>query len=356
MEYPLSYYKYKEFPALDKEELTLICNGALDLVLIEDASEVIRLALHRENIFEKILENIVSTNPDYEFIRSETFPFYMNYNTKQKHYPDRNPSSLADKEMYNETINSYREVLENINKNKKLVTILGTSLGNSGGHYAAFHYENGIVSIFDSMQIENKRTARSGYKSLGYYTAYFIQLAQDLFPKSQVIVPDCIKDQLAIQLTGGFSEGQPLAVRDSTKLADKDKILLSIQSTESQNHFCYLWAIWYIHLKVSDISVEDVMNKLFTKIDPLVSIKRYAWCLVELLKIKIDPRFQKFFYAHFLSIWSNVPLGNKLSHNFARYSISRPKKCANISDVLLESLTPIKLIREENTPIPKGFC
>jgi len=354
--YPLSYYKYEEFPALDKVEIELICKkNAFDLVLIEDASEVLRIALQAEEVFENILKEIVSTNPDYEFVRSETFPFYLNFTTRNKYYPNMKPSSRTDKERYDDLVEEYKNSVEN-KINKKLVTILGVSLGEHGGHYAAFLYENGIVSIFDSMQIESKRTSRSPIKSLGFYTPFFIQLAQDIFPKSEVHVPECVKAELSAQLTGGFPSNQPLEVQKTRKKSEEEKKWLSIQSTESQNHFCFLWAIWYIHLKFIDTKFEDVMNKLFVKLDPLVVIKRYAWCIVQFLKIHIDKRFMKFFNDHFLAIWSNIPLDNKLSPNFGKYLIPQPKQCKTINDAILESVTNVGVKLTTNTPVPKGIC
>ena len=348
MNYPLSYYEFKDFPPLDEEEIELICKyDALDLVLLENANEALRIAIQSEGVFEYILENIVSLNPEYSYVRSETFPFYVNSILKQKYFDDIFPVPKENKREYASLVQNYRK---EINLNKKLVMLIGVSLGTDGGHYAAFHYYKGTVEIFDSMQTTNK-DKKSSHKSLGYYTPFFVQLAKDLFPGSKVHVPDCVKEEIALQLTGGFSGNEPLAVNRS-KLSAEKKRILSIQSSESQNHFCYLWSLWYIHLRISGKNLSDIIN-IFEKVDPLVVIKRYAWCLIQTLKIEIDSRWKQFFYTHFLYIWSNNPLGNKLSFNFSRYKIPEPKSCV---DALYESLQHIQLQLEENTPIPDDVC
>lgn len=64
----------------------------------------------------------------------------------------------------------------------------------------------------------------------------------------------------------------------------------------------------------------------------------------------------KFFNTHFLDIWSNVPLNEKLSLNFGRYSIPKPRECKSMNDVILESVTSVKLALMDKTSIPKGIC
>ena len=84
MNYPLDYLDSANFGFIDEDERDLICkHGALDLVLIENASELLRRAIQNQDVIENILANIVALNKDYSYIRSESFPFYVNEENKK---------------------------------------------------------------------------------------------------------------------------------------------------------------------------------------------------------------------------------------------------------------------------------
>ena len=353
---PLDYLYPEVFGAIDKEEKDLICKlGALDLVLIENASDVATKTIQGGGYIEYILKSIVSSyKTGYVHLPSETFPFYLTPENKDTYFKDAFIDAGFDKANYIKLVKNYRKIIGN-SKSKKIVTVLGLDLGEDGGHYAAFHYDKNVVSIFDSMQVENTKDDKN-FKSIGYYTPYFIQLAGDLFPSAKIVVPDCIKSELSTQFTGGFGGNLPLAVSEAKGLAKRKQKLISIQATESQNHFCYMWSIWWIHLRVAGYSFQKVLDMLKTT-DPLTVIKRYIWCVIHVLKIPLfDKRFKSFFEKHFLSIWSNYPLEDKLSIKFARYKLPAINPCINLSDALLHSINPIKLIPEPNTPVPKELC
>lgn len=88
---PLSLIDPKEFGELGEDEKELICNyKALDLVLIENASEKFRQIMHAKGVLEATLEAIIdqSTRRDVNYLRSETFPFYMPLAMSRRHYPE----------------------------------------------------------------------------------------------------------------------------------------------------------------------------------------------------------------------------------------------------------------------------
>ena len=197
------------------------------------------------------------------------------------------------------------------------------------------------------------QTTQNGVTT-GYYTPYFIQLAYDIFNPKNVVVPDCIEEKLSLQITGGFPLNYPLAVEKS-RLDAKTKIILSEQSTESQNHFCYLWAIWWIHLQINKISLSQVLT---TAVDPLVMIKTYGWCILKILNLDekiFDMGHLEFFNYHFPAIWDNIPSGNKLSRKFGRYLINTDD-CEDIDDALRKSISVKPPILVDNSPVPQDLC
>jgi hypothetical protein len=351
LNYPLSILN-GEIP--DQEEMDLICKyGALDLVLIEGASDLIGDVI--KNNLELILEKIVlaSNNKNVEYMRSETFPFYVNQDVKHKYF--LKDETVKNSDEYFQLVSEYREEFLS-KKQKDIVTVLALNLGNEG-HYAAVYYSNDTVYLFESMSVKIHPTHRykydSSYKSAGYYTPYYVSLAKDIFSPRKITVPDCISEELSLQFTGGFPSHMPLKVRTSNKTKEEQR-LLSIQSTESQNHFCYLWAIWWLHLRLVDMNFETNI-KIFNKLDPLVAIKRYAWCILVSLNLLAEIENKDFFKKHFMSIWSNVPLTDKLSLQFGRYDIPLPK-CSNILDAITQSVIVVPLNRVENTPVPSDLC
>ena len=253
---PLDYLYPEVFGAIDKEEKDLICKlGALDLVLIENASDVATKTIQGKGNIEYILKNIVhSYKTGYVHLPSETFPLYLTQENKKKYFEDDFIDAEFDKENYFKLVKNYRKAIEK-SKSKKIVTVVGLDLGEEGGHYASFHYDKNVLSIFDSMQVENINENKN-FKSIGDYTPYFIQLAGDLFPDAKVVVPDCIKSELSTQFTGGFGGHIPFALSQAKGLTERKQRLISIQATESQNHFCYMWAIWWIHLRVDGYSFQ----------------------------------------------------------------------------------------------------
>lgn len=353
---PLDYLYPDEFGEMDEGEEELICEyNALDLVLLENASELFRMAVQEEGVIEKILKTLVEAysedNPKLHYLYSNTFPFYVSQNLKNKFYKSDTVSSINKEREYRKNVKNYRK---HINPNKDYVSVVAVDLEEFGGHYAAFHYSNGVVTLFDSMQAnipeKEKKLYPTTIKSSSYYTPYFSQLVSDIFPGATVNVPDCIKDELSLQYTGGFPETLPYSL-ERQKVPAKLKKLLKMQSTESQNHFCYLWSIWWLHLKLMGLKFQNILG-LFKNNDPLIVIKKYGWCILQILKIKTE--YPEFFKKHFMSIWSNGQ--DRLSPEFRRYDISVPSKCENINDALLQSVEKFVLNPVSNTPIPRELC
>jgi hypothetical protein len=355
---PLDFLYPKVFGKMDEDEKELIKEyGALDLVLIENASELFRRALQKEKIFERILHNLVKAqnNPNIKYLESETFPFYVSREIKKSFYKAEKAAmaSPSQKKKYEDTVFEYRK---KINRKYKYVAIIAVDLESSGGHYAAIYYSDNKVTLFDSMQTDISEAQKDVYSetviSASEYTHYFYQLVSDIFPNATIEIPDCIKKEVSLQYTGGFLEDLPyfLEKLDPSAIDDETRRRLILQTTESQNHFCYMWSIWWIHLKLRGLDFATILN-LFKQNDPLIVIKKYGWSIVNCLNIPVE--HLDFFNKHFMSIWSNGK-ENKLSIDFKRYDIPKPPHCENdINNAFIESIRDLNLVEVSNTLVPE---
>lgn len=371
-------YQDASFGELDDEQKYAIKKDALDLVLLENASELARLVMMEAGDgkhIERVLAAISKSNGCMT-IPSQTFPIWMDPKTSRKEssnpkdseddeilvYDDSEYTKLKDaKQIYTFKVKSIQKQVELLKRNNKKGCIfsvfaldLGKYLENDlGGHYAAFYYdiETKEVDVFDSMQQSDKGSV---------YTPFFRQLGAHIFnvsiSKSNITKTKCFNKELSLQFTGGFSSNPSVMVDTSEKrLTITDKKNLNIQSTESQNHFCYIWSIWFIHLKLRGFDVCRVAKELREKkVDPLVVIKRYMWALFHLnldgtfLINEIPTKHRKFFNHNFLAVWTNDPERIfKLNHTFNRYAIPG-QKAKTIDECLAISLRSEKLTRLEN--------
>jgi hypothetical protein len=268
----------------DGEQLAILaCTGSADLVLIENAADVIRDVLMERDkpepvIFERMLDAISkSAKCGCVAIRSQTFPLWMRHPERLTR-EDHEPGAWAE---YMELMAAYRnDVVKALAKKPKpkcLITINAVEL-HSAGHYASFYYdvETDSVRVFDSMQ--------SHPETGSAYTPFFFQLAEDAFGTTNVSMTEHLGFEESPQITGGFSGLIPLMALENydvwQTMSQFEQWLHQITSTESQNHFCYMWAIWSLHVRVAikDSTLEDViMRMMSTGIEPLIVIKRYIW-------------------------------------------------------------------------------
>ena len=157
---PLSIVNPEIFGKFDDDEKRMICDyNTIDLILIENASEIFRILIQQPLIFENILNGIIkeTKRKGIKVLESETFPFYMNKSSKLQHYKFDPMCSFKKsmKEEYDYLIDEYRKNLPS--REDILITILAVDLGEFGGHYAAFVARKSEPTlIFDSMQ-ENKK-------------------------------------------------------------------------------------------------------------------------------------------------------------------------------------------------------
>jgi hypothetical protein len=391
---------------IDEDETDLMCNGAYDLILIENASEIFRLIAMDTDLIESIMNIIIKENkgkdktlyskkilrldkgiktyePDKAItsnniyvVDSHSFPdVETRYILEPKIITD--PDTFEELKEYLETIRIARLDIQKIKdgqKNDRYSIMMTVALsGDDGGHYASLIYEHHGTSgddrlyLFDSMQFNDGDDKRS---SSGYTHGFkFIGLL--LFNIKPKVIDD-ISMYASLQITGGFLENESAFVNDGIEkklLDDRTVKYLTIQNTESQNHFCYMWGIWYTHLRVLNIDVASISETLYkNNIDPFIVIKRYIWYIYIYLNLKdtIKEHFHKdgrffisYFEKHFPCVWTNttdMSLESKLSLTFNRYeikSLRSVKKIKNIDDCLLFSIDmkDIDIDKVKNTTI-----
>lgn len=329
--------------AKDTDLLLLQCSGAYDLTLIEEASELFASYMSSGNNIEKLLQTIVSERRGrkddlgkyYEVLNSETFSDEV--------------EDSEEKEEYDEVIKNYRKYNEvdrfKIEK-KNMIALIALKIDDVG-HYAVFIYDGiqNSVELFDSMQFG---TCGS------HYTPRFKEIASNIFgiDVSRVYHHNIPLPHVP-QITGGFEYYEPLyASLHQTRVPNS----VRIQVTESQNHYCYMWSIWYMHFRILGYNPVEILaeiNKM--KVDPLFVIKRYIYSFSQLLKWPIKRK--KFFNEQFPRIWTNSldPLApERASETFGLYKLEMPKNSKTVDDVLRSSIDyKLKVDAIALTPLPK---
>jgi hypothetical protein len=232
---------------------------------------------------------VVENKPQWGTIMSQTFPMYNN-------------------NEFSRIVKGYRRIIRSKLRNptyKYIACVVAVKVTKSSyGHYGAIIWDRrtNLAEIFDSMQAS---------KSGSYYTPCFERVAKNVFgiPDKNIRIPDEFTPETSLQYTGGSPHNLPHIVEVfQSELKDTTKRLLSIQSTESQNHFSLMWAIWYIHIRSSGRIIKNVVTSFMeNSTDPLVIIKQYTWeVLVALDMVEKIPQ-QRFFKRYFPCIWTNEP-------------------------------------------------
>lgn len=366
---------------LNEDDVDTIRLGGYDLSLIEEASEQFRQGImNYPNVIETILEEITKQS-DWKYVQPNTFPFYMPKELAEKYFKRdfEVDTRMATKKEYDKrvayTISTINDALIS---HPKIVMLYSLDLGEDvGGHWCAMLLDatKNRVEIFDSMSGNNKR---------GYYTPFFDRLAKMILPSGVKIVhPLCVKESL--QETGGFPRNTILIenmkryglITDERllqKLEDANNPI-SKQVTETQNHFCYMWSIWYIHVRLMNGNLKTAFEIISSHptYDPLFVIKTYAWNLVHVLGIKQITQ-NKMFRKHFRSVWcwtcgrlrnyecpdikqmvsitpTQIPIGDGKNIEFGRYLIDMPK-ATTLNDCVTASISQLNLIPESKTSPP----
>jgi hypothetical protein len=281
---PLELSYPKIFDRLDGVQKKFIKEGATDFVLLENANNFISMIKDIPNFLESIIDAIIEENKmDFYNLGSYTIPVLLKKEYKEA-YPDAD--GLKYGSPYRKQTALYNEVVENIkdrinelgiSRNSNVILHLAGELVKTdninakdrAGHYAIIIKVGTKVYVIDSMQIGAIDT-----DGMSFYTPFFYQVIKDVFNQDAEFIP-LLYDT---QPTGGF-------VNKSRE--DTDEVYwYKLQDMDSQNHFCYFWAIWFLHLYAIGgfEHIQEVVSDLFApgkqRIEPLVVIKRYIWAII----------------------------------------------------------------------------
>lgn len=352
LDLPLECQDPSDFGYFDAEQHYFLDNGALDLVLIENAAELMRRVMMRPGNIEKVLKLLSKTYEGCAVLPSDTFPIYTDD-------PNKSWQNTGTKEEYENLVNRMKKRYTLI-ANKKDVecvyAVFALMVEKDGsGHYGSFFTNPRLgnrVYLFDSMQNSEKGS---------FYTPFFRKLAEDIFETPNVIFDKNFTPETSLQLTGGFSKNYPLMLlfEDDPEhpLTEQEEEIIKWQSTESQNHFCYMWSIWSLHLRMIGEDPSGIAKIIAQRnVDPLTVIKRYTWALFNYKDLRlideIPAKYREFFERHWPAIWSNDPLRKFIPNTFfTRYEVPMDT-CQNLTYCIFLSYGQLKVINVQNlTPL-----
>lgn len=244
----------------------------------------------------------------------------------------------------NAIIESARHEFRQIPKNTTIYSIMGLHTDHGVHHCAAIHEGNNQVVIFDPMQKGDSSILIDEFKNI----------ASKIFMTNDIHV-EFLDSEFRLQHTGGFPHIPPSHIiqqdddwispnvyTSETKTLDDEEIdELKLKSSESQNKFCYMWCVWYLHLKMIDNfdeSLSDVVNKYLMGKDPIIVIKNYIYTLMTYTGLKRELSRESFFNENFKYVYL-YEIGSDGYWILDEYSIAFPKKSQlkNVNDCFSSS-------------------
>lgn len=315
------------FGDLDDGQETLIRNGSTSLVITENASEFVSRMKDLPNFMENILSTIKQENHEKYSIYCETFPSVI----KDKWFKKYRCADYIEHYGRGKLTATYNNIIRKTRPNKipkNAVLHMAIDL-ESVGHYGVAIKNEDRVIVFDSMQM-NK---------MSVYTAMFSQIAEDIFGVEPVVL-DTPSALTCPQATGGY-------VEEKQEGESTQNYLCRLQNLDSQNHFCYMWAIWYFHMFLTqgEKGISTVFDTLYRKnIHPLICIKRYMWSIIyylykgkeydNLISVAMEAKgkdkdfLARFFTDNFKYVWDDQGTGK-----FKLYPI-----CSDYENVMIKNV------------------
>lgn len=269
---------------LDHEQIEILKAGHIGLIYVEEASDLIGrlkdVIITDADFLKDILSSIVSTSSEkYDILGITTFPFVFDAKYEYLGVQNQMTKDLEKNKEYKSEILRYRKKLKQM---KNCVFLFAVDLDTAGGHYCVAIRKDDTIHLFDSMQkVEHKKRSE--------YTKFFEETVSKIF--SETPIPEDVPVNL--QPTGGFvDEKAPMS-----KKVDAD----------SQNHFCYMWAMWFLHVFLyydgNRDKIQEVFLKSSSKIDPtraLTVIKKYIWSIIDTVygKEKLLDIIEQYFHLN----------------------------------------------------------
>jgi superfamily II DNA or RNA helicase len=369
---------------IDQEEEWILENCPY-LYIIEKASDDLQKKISKINIDKDIITNIiqkigssevghdairvVSHNKDFQHLGHTTGP-HAGLDVTASDY-NSNINKLADA-MHKAIVDD--PTADRIQYNKTFLILLSLSFGNGqGGHFGL------VLGELDRANREIKVSVLDPYS---YYTATFVFLVRQAFTELQLYVynPGTTKAERGIAGRSAFN-GYTLTVenpintyylesgsRDPTQIGTLPRNPsdeYAIQSYWGQDHFCFMWCVFFAHNYIVNKSISRCRT-LYNEITldqniNLVIIKTYILQLFNNLGMNVGSLFRGFFKY----IWTcytqkgqspqppAIQITNALSvyPNFEPYEISYTEDPAFLDNPTVAGLRINGLIPAVNLPV-----
>lgn len=212
----------------------------------------------------------------------------------------------------------------------------GMDLGLEGGHYAVFVVNAYCVLLFDSMV--------SGAAD-GAFTTFFRQVAHDVWPGKTVHVDHPAPGEAAPQPTGGFGHLPPSFHREldedpaTEAWRTEERAIIYQYNVESQDHFCYLWALLYVQCRyrgwrvpVTRLPRRRGRTPATDPLPNLLAIKRYGWCL--LAAYQRTGEYPAARLPDYFAFW-DAPADRADYASYRRYLLPRPAPPPSLDDCIM---------------------
>lgn len=354
-----------EKKTFDKGETVLLCKeGAYSLFLIEDASEIVRQLLQNDCVYEHSYKRQNERNLEYiiQTIIDNTLPNQVEFIIPEALHQS-GVDEIRDKQKQKNKINELKKIIKEFDKTKIIVILLSIDISDSGGGHYGIIIHNPISQ--ETLYFDSMSSTVEGNACETVFCEIFGFISKKLFEKSLVKFEECISKSLRqsvfFQITGGFL--------DTEYQDDPELYITEAQDTRSQNHFCYMWSIWYLHLKLMQFKsynkkkyslkhIIEVINEPCNTnqritvdglcIDPIFIIKRYInSLLIKTNLIRYLNNEDRLFYdEHFKSVWTNFEMCEEFCLVQFKTEYNKIKNMS-YEEIWWDSISPITLELKE---------
>ena len=343
-------------PNLDEGEIDLICKyNALDLVLIEEANELFRKCMVDEFLGEEKTTLV-------EHVYTQMCGHYNKFCLPMTQFRVNNNDMKSVLKNNKNILKQYKEYIKDLQEDNLFGMIdfnLYDSTGELGGHFICFYKTKDEIILFNSMSDDDEKGDSLYLTGLKY-------ILNEVFPETSEGRPKgslrefpnvkkynrLVNKDYYLQETGGFIDNIPrnlLLTSGIRKLKDIPRHIV-IQSTESQNHFCYMWCLWFVNFICvhKGGNTFDYFNKkymeitndlLINNIDPLIVIKRYILNIINMYPIHFDSSFVEKYQEKY-----NITLSSEFTEFFNQHF---PLVWKHRTDRIYEKLDVSKALEEE---------
>jgi hypothetical protein len=369
---PLEILDEETYGELDLLQQELICKlDAVDVVLLENANEIFRSFMQQGTRIEKILKTMRVEKEHSIYLRSDTFDIVTKPMSEDKDEFDE-VWELAFTSKNKKTTKAYikdaveRLKTKTIHDDAIIYTVIGLQL-EGGGHYGGIicDLSKSTVHVFDSMSYTDPfLDDEANYINSGTEQC-FLDIAEKIFSNKDIkklinkkLSYEMVTVEGMLQPTGGF-EGFTSPVLKHANIKRRLKQAINIQNTDSQNHFCYIWSIWFCHIYLRgglELFDEVTTNIASSEIIPLVVIKKYILGFVPMIG-NIDDEEDEFFQRHFPRIWSNHKHPTENKFKLYSFKSKKPKTIQSCLDysINVNDYEALKLLKSTNGDSVKKF-